>query len=307
MTRKVQSLFLCLSALLSACSVHDRESAHEPENVEPAPSINASSLVSYRGFAGPERVLYDAERDRYLVSNVNGDPTSEDGNGFISVLSPDGEITALHWIESGQGGAQLDAPKGLAIAGGTLYVADITRVRTFDADTGAPTGEVSIPDSTYLNGLSATPDGKVYLTDSGPPRGTLDARGTEAIYLLQGGTAKLVSDGSLGRPTSVEWTKNGVLVAPFGASEVYRVDAQGRQQQRTQLPLGGLAGVVSVGSWLFVSSWQASGIYRGRLGRDFELVLDEQSSPTDIGYDSQRARLLVPHFTTDSVDVFQLE
>jgi len=302
MIRKAQ-LLLSLSTVLAACAAE----TPEPEKVEPAPSINASPLATYEGFAGPERVLYDAERDRYLVSNVNGDSTGEDGNGFISVLSPDGEVTALRWIEGGQNGAQLDAPKGLALANGTLYVADITRVRTFDADSGAPTGEIEVPGSTYLNGLSAAPDGKVYLSDSGPPRGTLDARGTEAIYVLEGREAKRVSDGSLGRPTSVTWTKSGVLVAPFGANEVYRIDGQGKKQQRSQLPLGGLAGVVSVGSWLFVSSWQASGIYRGRLGESFELVLGEQSSPTDIGYDSARARLLVPHFTTDRVDVFQLE
>ena len=88
---------------------------------------------------------------------------------------------------------------------------------------------------------------------------------------------------------------------------MYRVDGQGKKQLTTQLPLGGLAGIVSAGSWLFVSSWQASGIYRGRLGKDFELVLSEQESPTDIGYDTQRARLIVPHFTADRVDVFQLE
>lgn len=303
MIRKATLLFLTLPNLLSACSVD----APQAERVEAAPNIAPAALVTYEGFAGPERVLYDAERDRYLVSNVNGEPTSEDGNGFISVLSPDGEITALRWIEGGQNGAQLDAPKGLAIANGTLYVADITRVRTFDADSGAPTGEIAVPGSTYLNGLSATPDGKVYLTDSGPPQGTLDARGTEAVYVLEAGQVKLVSDGSLGRPTSITWTKSGALVAPFGANELYRIDGQGKKQQPSPLPLGGLAGVVSVGSWLFVSSWQAAGIYRGRLGEPFELVLGEQESPTDIGYDTQRARLIVPHYTTDRVDVFQLE
>src|SRR6478609_6856870 len=301
MIRKAQLLFLSLPSLLAACSVE----TPEPEKVEAAPNVSANALVSYEGFAGPERVLYDAARDRYLVSNVNGDPTSEDGNGFISVLSPDGEVTAVRWIEGGQNGAQLDAPKGLAIANGTLYVADITRVRTFDADSGAPTGEIAVPGSTYLNGLSATPEGKVYLTDSGPPQGTLDAHGTEAIYVLEGDRVKLVKDGSLGRPTSITWTKSGALVAPFGANELYRVDGQGQKQQATALPLGGLAGVVNVGSWLFVSSWQAAGIYRGRLGQSFELVLGDQESPTDIGYDTQRARLIVPHYTTDRVDVFQ--
>jgi hypothetical protein len=284
----------------AACSfVACASEPQKQEPSEPAPAILPSALKTYTGFAGPERVLYDAERDRYLVSNVNGDATARDGNGFISVLAPEGDITELKWIDG------LDAPKGLAIAGGTLYVADIDTVRLFDSETGAATGEIPIAGSTYLNGLSATADGKVYLSDSGPPRGTFDGLGTEALYVIENGEPKVLADGQLGRPTSLSATGSGVVVAPFGDNVVYRVDAAGNKRQLTQVPLGGLAGVVQIGSWLYLSSWQAAAIYRGRLGGEFEIALSDQSSPTDIGYDSQRARFLVPHYTDGSVDVYQ--
>jgi len=137
------------------------------------------AAVKYTGLATPESVLYDAENDRYLVSNINGKPTEKDNNGFISVLSPDGEITTLKWIEGGKNKVKLDAPKGLALAKGVLYAADITVVRMFDAKTGAPKGDIPVPGSTFLNDLSSGPDGKIYVSDSGLKMG---ASGYRVLY-----------------------------------------------------------------------------------------------------------------------------
>jgi len=265
------------------------------------------AIAKYTGFSAPESVVYDAEADRYLVSNVNGAPSAEDNNGFVSVLSPDGRVTDLKWIEGGKNGIKLDAPKGLAIAEGVLYVADIGVVRQFDAKNGAYKGEIAVPGSTFLSDVSSDAEGNVYVTDAGPPRGTFDAVGTEAVYIIERGRPKLFAKGSaLGRPTSVLWTEGGVVVVPFGSNEVYRLDGDGVKKDVTKIPAGGLAGVVQLGDWLFVTSWQASSVFRGKLGGRFEVALADQKSPADLGYDSRRARLLVPHFTEDSVDVFEL-
>src|SRR5580700_6458102 len=118
--------------------------AASPTPAAPAP------VVAYTGLLTPESALYDADNDRYLVSNINGSPFEKDNNGFISVLSPDGQVTTLKWIEGGKGKIKLDAPKGLAIVKGVLYAADITVVRMFDAKTGAPKGDIAVPGSTFL-------------------------------------------------------------------------------------------------------------------------------------------------------------
>jgi len=268
----------------------------------------ARALSKYSGLAAPESVLYDAAGDRYLVSNVNGNPTARDDNGFISVLSPSGEITALKWIEAGKNGVKLDAPKGLAIVRGTLYVADISVVRTFDARTGAPRGDIPVPGSTFLSDLVAGSDGKLYLTDAGPPQGEFDGSGTEAVYVIKGNRAHVLARGSeLGRPDGLAWSAEGPVVSPFGTDEIYRLDAHGKRQDVTKLPAGGLAGIVKLGDGFLVASWQTSTIYRGKLGGTFQVALSGQKSPADIGYDTKRSRLLVPHFTEGTVEAFALE
>jgi hypothetical protein len=82
-------------------------------------------LMLTDGWQTPESVLYDAESDVYLVSNINGTPLEADDNGFISKVTPDGKITELKWIDGAKDTIKLNAPKGMAISGGVLYVADI--------------------------------------------------------------------------------------------------------------------------------------------------------------------------------------
>jgi hypothetical protein len=54
----------------------------------------------------------------------------------ISRVSPDGRLTTRRFVEGGREGATLNAPKGLAIVGRELFVADIDVVRSFDRITG---------------------------------------------------------------------------------------------------------------------------------------------------------------------------
>jgi DNA-binding beta-propeller fold protein YncE len=274
----------------------------------PAPAPATSTAVAkYVGLAAPQSVLYDPDGDRYLVSNVNGGAVARDGNGFISVLSPEGKITALKWIEGGKNGVKLDAPKGLAIAKGVLYVADIDVVRTFDLATGAPQSDIPVPGSTFLHDLVASPDGKLFLSDAGPPNGGLAADGTEAVYVIEKRRARVLAKGKgLGRPSGLAWTSKGLVVSPFGASEIYRLDSRGAKRDVTKTPAGGQAGIVSVGDALLVTSWQASSVFRGTLGNAFEVALSQQGTPGDPGYDSKRARLLVPHFAENTVETYEL-
>ena len=120
----------------------------------------AAGVSVSEGLETPESVLWDEKADIYLVSNINGDPSAHDGNGFISRITPEGRMETLKWIDGATPGVRLNAPKGLAIVGDTLYVADIDTVRAFHRVTGQPLGARAVPGSTFLNDLAAGPDGR---------------------------------------------------------------------------------------------------------------------------------------------------
>ena len=73
-----------------------------------------------------------------------GIPRSKDGNGYISRLTRDGKMDSLKFIAGGRGGVTLNAPKGMAIEGDTLWVADIDAARAFDKRTGKPIATVNL-------------------------------------------------------------------------------------------------------------------------------------------------------------------
>ena len=267
-------------------------------------------MVRYtEGLATPESVLYDAAHDRYLVSNINGGPTNVDNNGYISELSPDGKVIQAKFIAGGVKNVKLDAPKGLGIAKGTLYVADITVVRKFDAKSGAPQGEIKVPNATFLNDIAIAADGKVYVSDSGLIAGSqgLQSNGGDGVFVIEKGTVRpLTRTKDLSGPNGLVVVGQDLLVVTFGSDEVYKLTDKGQKQDVTHLPAGGLDGVVSLGDELLISSWKASAVYRGKLGGKFEVAVPGLKAPADIGYDTKRKRLLVPHFTENSVEVFDL-
>ncbi|TGS80292.1 ATP/GTP-binding protein, partial [Mesorhizobium sp. M2D.F.Ca.ET.178.01.1.1] len=95
-----------------------------------APAVQAGELWRAAGFDQPESALFDAANNRIVVSNIAGNPGEADGNGYLSVLSLDGKLVTRHWTDG------MDAPKGMALSGGKLYVADITKVRVVDLASG---------------------------------------------------------------------------------------------------------------------------------------------------------------------------
>ena len=255
-------------------------------------------------------MVYDTDADRYLVSNINGDLTAKDDNGFISVLSPDGKVTNLKWIEGGKNKVKLDGPKGLAIGKGLLYAADISVVRVFDLKTGAQKPDIAFPGATFLNDIAVGADGKLYVTDSGVKFGEKgpEDTGTEAVYVVEGGHAKALAKGKeLAHPNGVISTAKGPVVCTLTSNELYLLGAKGAREEVTKAPSGSLDGLLALGDALIVTSWQSSSVYRGKLGGTFEVVLSDQKSPADIGYDTKRSRVLIPHLMEDVVDAYDLK
>ncbi len=263
------------------------------------------------GFDTPECALHDPVADVYLVSNIHGEPLAKDGNGYIARVEPDGPMQR-HWIQGGVGGVTLHAPKGMAIAGDTLWVADIDVLRKFDRRSGAPLGEVVIPGATFLNDVSAAPDGTVYCTDSG-----LDAQfaptGTDAIWRVRsdGAASPLVKTPDLGQPNGLVARDAGVYVVSWRDGTFFQIDYSGKRTDLAKAPEAQLDGLVRIepaartggaAGW-FATSWQGRCIYRFDTSGTCTALPLELDQPADCGFDEQRRRLLVPLFGRNRLEL----
>jgi len=258
------------------------------------------------GFATPESVVHDAHADVYLVSNVDGSPLDVDDLAFISRLRPDGSVEALRWIDATEPDVELNAPKGMAIAGDVLYVADIKVLRKFERSTGKPLGTIELPGASFANDVCADRAGNVYVSDSGITTGFTPS-GSDAIYRVTPSdeVSVLVKDVALGRPNGLAISAEGLWVATFGSGELYRLDERGQRTDLFKLPKGSLDGVVEWKGRVFVASWEASAIYE-RDGDEFVVRVADLPAPSDIGIDDKRARLLIPLFYDNTVVVYPL-
>jgi sugar lactone lactonase YvrE len=300
------------SAPPSATTAPSASASASAAQTTPPPPEGPKPVFHLAGFQTPESIAYDESNDRYLVSNINGKVTEADNNGYISLVSPDGKVILEKFIAGGVNKVTLNAPKGTAIANGMLYISDIDAVRMFDLKTGAPKGEVKIPGATFLNDVDADAAGNVYVSDSGiklGPKG-FEPTGTDAVYVIdKNKKVKTLAKGKdLDRPNGVyAGDKSGLWVVTFGAAKIYRLDDKGKKQDETTLPAGSLDGIVKIGDEIYVSSWDASAVFKGKPGGTFTVAIPNVKSPADIGLDSKRKRILVPLFMENAIEAYDIK
>ena len=240
-----------LSIGISACG-GPGEPADAPDAVEAAvaeevaaePATAASDaprleqLWVATGFDAPEGAAVGPDGN-YFISNVAGEGSARDGNGFISKVGTDGTVLMQRWAEG------LDAPKGMAVLGDTLYVADNDQVVTFDAHNGTKQDTIGIDGAQFLNDMTVW-NGEVLVSDSG----------TSSIH-------RLTPEGPQLLGYSTDWAGiNGILgdgdrLLITTMTEGYLIDLHGTETEniiaRGMIDADGV-GLVPGGGYL-VSSW----------------------------------------------------
>ncbi len=299
------TVILSAAALLTSCGGDDGMIPAAQNTAMPeAGPVAVDTTVSEVGFMTPESVLHDTAADVYLVSNINGAPLDKDGNGFISAVSPDGEVLELKWIDGATAGVTLNAPKGMAFSGDRLFVADIDCIRMFDRTTGAAIGEECVQGASFLNDVASARSGGVLFTDTG-----LDASfapsGTDAVYRFDSrGVSTVVAEAGLGAPNGVIDTSDGPLVVTFMSGEVYRIGADGDRTVLAGPSQQQLDGVVELADGrILMSSWGDSCIYEMGPTGAMDCIIADVEAPADIGADTGRNRVLIPLFNANAVRI----
>src|SRR5216110_1400248 len=282
-----------------ADTAHAVDSAPVPPPPPPA-APGATRTLTVPGFSTPESVLHDSAQDIYFVSNINGSPTAKDNNGFISRVRPDGAIENLKFIEGGR-------------AGDTLWVADIDAVRAFNARTGAPLDSVKLDSAgaVFLNDLTIA-SGAIYITDTGikfDDVGNVLHPGPDRVFRI-GPDRKITvaaRGDTLGRPNGIALDPVGkrFVIVEFGGRSLLAWKPEDKAPSVIAKGPGGFDGVVIAGGKILVSSWTDSTVSSYETGQAVKLVTGVPS-PADIGYDAKRNRLLIPIFTGNRVEIWQL-
>ncbi|MFW5757313.1 MAG: SMP-30/gluconolactonase/LRE family protein [Bacteroidota bacterium] len=244
-------------------------------------------------FSIPESVYHDSNQEILYISNIDGKPTEKDGKGFISKLSPKGEIINLKWIEG------IDAPKGMGVYDGKLYVTNIDEVAEIDISAGEIIERYSLEGSEFANDISINETGEVFISDMN----------TGAIYKLHNGNADFWLDaGTFDQPNGLFAMDDHLLVGTKNA--VMKVDYQTSAITEFISETGSIDGLELVGNGYFIISDWSGSVHLVHPEKEKVLLLnttDEGINAADISFVPEENKLYVPTFFDNRVMKYELK
>ena len=299
--------------LLAGCARDETQATGDSAAGVAAPAEFSRAASITGDFKTPESVRFDATGDVFFVSNINGSPGAKDNNGFISrVRAEGGEVDSLMFIAGGRGGVTLNGPKGLAITGDTLWVADIDAVRAFDRNTGRPIASYPVRGAVFLNDIAAGPDGALYITDTGIriSDSGMSHPGPDRIFKLtrSGEISTALQLDSLIGPNGIAWddANQRFILVSFAGTQIMGWKPSDSTTTTIATGKGQFDGVERLADGrILISTWSDSSIYVLD-GSALVRAVPGVASPADIGVDTKRNRVAVPLFQGNRVELFAI-
>jgi sugar lactone lactonase YvrE len=240
----------------------------------------------------PESVLFDGEHKVLYASNIDGtDPWGKDGKGSVAKVGLDGKVIATEWVSG------LNAPKGIGIYKGKLYVADLNEIVVIDIAGSKIEKKIAVTGAEGLNDVSVSKNGIVYVSDSK----------LKKIFTVKDGVSELLLDTLKG--------PNGVLMR---GDDFYLLDAGGLFKMNKDKTLtkitdgmeGGTDGIENIsGNDFIVSCWQGVVWYVNADGSKQQLLdsrADKKNS-ADIGIDAKNKIIYVPTFWRNTIVAYRVK
>lgn len=271
----------------------------------PAAEAAPAQLWEVTGLSNPESALPDVKAGIIYVSNVNGAADAKDGNGFISKVSLDGKITDAKWSTG------FNAPKGLALAGGKLYVADIDVLVEIDTKDGKITNRFAAKDAKFLNDVAADASGNVYVSDMA----------TNTIWKLAGGKFEVwLQDAKLENPNGLLVEGKDLRVAAWGvmtdgfATKVpghllsVTLDGKAISDAGDGKPFGNLDGLEPLsGGGYIITDWMSGKVMTYSASGKADTLLELGQGAADIGFDPASKTLYVPQMMKNTLQAYRID
>lgn len=272
-------------------------------------------VTTIKGLQTPESAFYDSTLDVYFISNTDGGTGSDNAGGFISRVRGDGTIDSLRFIAGGRDGVTLDSPRGIAILGDTIWVADGKTLRGFNKRSGKHEADVDFEQlgAELLNDVCLGPDGSILITDTGEGGSKVGAgRIFRVPELTVAGRARnpqeaTTANKSMEGPNGITWdrVRGHYIVASFRGRNIYSWMPKTDPTPIATGP-GRFDGIEALGDGrILVTSWADSSLMLLH-GNSLRAVVTNLPEPADIGIDNKRNQVAIPLSASDEVVIFTI-
>ena len=256
-------------------------------------TAQAHETKKITGLKMPESAIA-AKDGRVFVSEIG--EFGKDGDGQITVIDKNGELKVF-----AQG---LDDPKGLAIVGNDLFVADNHRVMkiTLDGKVSVFAAPEAFPEpAQFLNDLESDAAGNIYVSDSGDLKGVggaiykINSKGKVTTIINGKQDARILAPNGL----LMGKTQNCIMVVDFVSGVLYRLDMKKNELIEVANGFGGGDGIVKgKKDQFYVSDWKNGKVFSVKLEKgavvNAELIKEGFAAAADIAPSLDGKFLLVP-------------
>jgi len=241
----------------------------------------------------PESVCYDSGNDVLYVANIQGKPTAKDGEGFISRLSTGGEVLDLEWVTG------IDAPKGMGVHEGMLYVTNIDEIVEINIANGKIANRYPCPGAQFANDIAINDAGVVFASDMAANK----------IYRLENGEVETWLESDMLKSPNGLYTTSGHLMIGIDGS-VLKVGFEGGTPETHISNTGGIDGLEWVNEDYYIKSDWAGHVHLLHPDKEKQLILDttdEEINAADIDFVPETGMLYVPTFHDNRVMAYELK
>lgn len=286
-------IFVIATVLASGCA----------NQAETAKNAN-TPLQKITDLKTPESVV-QAKDGRIFISEIG--EFGKDGDGQITMIDKSGKRSVF--------ASGLNDPKGLAVIGINLYVADkdkITKISPDGSSSVFAAASAFPAKPQFLNDLEADPQGNLYVSDSGDIMGSgkggaiykLDATGKVTLLIDGKQDARVMAPNGL----LADDTGNVLIYVDFTSGILYSYNQQTKALTDLAEGFGGGDGIVhhSNGS-MFVSDWKTGKVFSVSTKGDVTLLKDGFKSAADIAITKDEMYIMVPDMKAGELDFIPLK
>jgi len=244
------------------------------------------------GLNVPESSCYNPADNIIYVSNVVGNPDLKDGIGYISKINTKGEFIQKEWVKG------LNAPKGIGITKGVLYVTDIDEVVAINIKTGKILKKYKTSLAKSFNDIDTDKQGHVYVSEMVKHLVLMVGKDSLEVFAASDQIASVNGVCDYGK--EIILGSKGNLIAIDKKTKAIRTIAE---------KTGYIDGLIVVGNnKIITSDW------RGKVqlivpGQPIEVLLnttDVKVNAADLGFIPSLNLLLVPTFNNNKVVAYKL-
>ena len=250
------------------------------------------------GLMMPESAVWDAKRGFFYVSNISpaGGAAGYGENGFISRIDAAGTQLETRWIDG------LRGPTGVAILKDRLYVVERTGVAVIDLEKAEVIDRHLIEsEGGFLNDLAVSPDGTLYVSDSG--LGVI-------IRVKAGETVPWVKNAAVAGVNGLVVQGDRLIVTTMGSESLVFINLEtGEVESLIDMrPFGG-DGITTDETGVFLVSDFNGMLLRVTPAGDRDVLIDTRDvgiSLTDFAFAPDLGLVVIPTLRGNSVMAFNL-